>query len=250
MSPWVRRLLAALILLTSAVTTAACGGAFKKYEYEEELFLAIDGSVTVNVNASMAALVVLRGADVDPGRLARPDRDRVRALFAAPGVRVKTPTFSRRDGRRFVHISVDVPDVHQLKQLAPFAWSSYRLEQKGDVIVFRQVVAGSSRKAVAGVTWTGQELVAFRLHVPSKVLFENASTNVQRGNIVAWEQTLTDRLAGTPIDMQVEMSAESILYATLLLFGCTVAAAAVTFAVVVWWVARRGRAARAAESSS
>ena len=251
MSPGARRFLTALILLTTAATSAACSSVFKKeYQYEEELYLAIDGSVTANVNASMAALVALRGADVDPDRLARPDRDRVRALFAAPGVRVRTPTFFRRHGRRFVHVSLDAPDVRQLKQVAPFAWSSYRFEQRGDAIMFGQVVGRSSHEAVVRVTWTGNEVVAFRVHVPSKILFENASTNVQRGNIVAWEQKLTDRLAGTPIDMQVEMEPESILYTTLLLFGGSVVAAAVTFAIVVWWVARRGRAAQAAESSS
>ena len=37
------------------------------------------------------------------------------------------------------------------------------------------------------------------------------------------------------------MEPESILYSTLLLFGVTVVAAAMTFGVVIWWVVRRGR---------
>ena len=249
MSSGAFRSLVALSMLAIAATTAACGGTFKRdYEYEEELYLAIDGSATVNVNASMDALVTLRGADVDPRPLARPDRDRVKALFEAPGVRVRTPTFSRRDGRRFVHVSLDAPDVRRLQRLAPFAWSTYRFEQDDGVITFRQVVGKPSGRAAAGAEWSGDELVAFRVHVPSKIVSENASTNVQRGNIVAWEQPLADRLAGAPIDMRVEMEPESILYTTLLLFGATIIAAAITFAVVVWWVVRRGRAAIVAES--
>jgi hypothetical protein len=172
---------------------------------------------------------------------ARPDRDAVRRLFSAPGVTVGTPTFSRRDGRRFVHVRVDVPDVRQLPRVAPFEWSSYRFDRTGDGIVFRQRVGKPAGRELHDVGWTGDELVAFRMHVPSKVLWENASSEVERGNILAWEQPLRERLAGTPLDLQVEMEPESILHATLLLFGSTIVAAAATFAVAVWWVVRRGR---------
>jgi hypothetical protein len=37
------------------------------------------------------------------------------------------------------------------------------------------------------------------------------------------------------------MEPESILYSTLILFGLTIVAAAMTFAVVIWWIVRRGR---------
>ena len=56
-----------------------------------------------------------------------------------------------------------------------------------------------------------------------------------------WEQPLAARLKGEPLDVEVRMEPESILYSTLLLFGATVVAAAITFAVVIWWVVRRGR---------
>jgi hypothetical protein len=124
--------------------------------------------------------------------------------------------------------------------VAPFSWSSYQFEQSGEAFVFRQVVGKPSGRPVGDVGWNGEELVAFRMHIPSKVLFENASTDVQRGNILAWEQRLTDRLAGAPIDLHVEMAPESILYSTLLLFGATIVAAAAVFAAAVWWLIRRG----------
>jgi hypothetical protein len=79
------------------------------------------------------------------------------------------------------------------------------------------------------------------MHVPSEVLFKNSPENVRRGNIVEWEQPLASRLRGEPLDLRVQMAPESILYTTLLLFGSTVVAAAVAFAGVLWWVARRGR---------
>jgi hypothetical protein len=231
-------------LLTAALFCASCGGGgpFKKqYEYEEELYLGLDGSATLNVNASLAALVALRGVDLPVDPRARVDRERVRALFEAPGADAVV-SLSRRDGRRFVHVSVEVADLRTLERLAPFAWSSYRLERSGDFVEYRQVVGPPAGTAVGDVGWDGSELVVFRMHVPSKIDFHNApSRTVERGNILEWEQRLTDRLHGVPVELQVQMDSQSILSRTLLLFGSTIVAAALLFAVVIWWVARRGR---------
>lgn len=235
-----------LALLLSLVSTA-CGGALtREYEYEEELYLALDGSATVNVNASIASLVALRGADlrVDPD--ARVDRERVRAFFAGPGVAVSRVSLSRRDGRRFAHVSIQADDLRQLPRLAPFSWSSYRFERQGDVFEYRQVLGKSAGKDVGEVGWTGRELVAFRMHIPSEIPFHNApSRRVERGNIVEWEQSLAERLKGEPLEIRVQMESESILYSTLILFAMTVVAAAVTFGVVIWLVVRKGRRAEA-----
>ena len=101
-------------------------------------------------------------------------------------------------------------------------------------------------RAVEGVGWTGGELVAFRLHIPSEIPFHNApSRQVQRGNILEWEQPFAARRAGEALDIEVHMEPESILYSTLILFGGTVVAALLTFVVVIWWVMRRGRDADA-----
>jgi len=146
-----------------------------------------------------------------------------------------------------VRVTIEVPDVRQLARLAPFAWSSYRLERSGDVLIYRQFVGSPSGKPLTDSGWVGTERVAFRMHVPSRVLFENATTNVERGNIVAWMQPLSARIAGVPLELEVRMESQSILRTTLLLFVGTIAAAAVTFAVVIWWVVRRGRHAAAAD---
>jgi len=113
------------------------------------------------------------------------------------------------------------------------------------------VGAPAAGKTVEDVGWDGSELIAFRLHLPSKIPFHNApSRQVERGNILEWEQPLTDRLQGTPIDIQVQMETQSILARTLLLFGSTIVAAILTFAAVIWWVSRRGRNSEIAESPS
>lgn len=241
------RIIAAVLVLAAVVGSAGCGALFKKdYEYEEELYLAIDGTATVNVYASIESLVAFHGAPLDPSPDARPDRAAVRQMYSAAGVEVSTPTFFRRDGRRFVHVALDVADVRTLGTLEPFSWSSYAFDRQGDAFVYRQIVgrpSGSGRSR----SWTGDEVVAIRLHLPSKVLFENGSSNVQRGNIVVWEQSLRDRLNGVPLEVRVEMAPESILYTTLLLFAGTIGAAALVFALVIWWVIRRGRQAVASD---
>jgi hypothetical protein len=235
---------AALVLLLSTLASACAGGGVLKreYEYEEELYLALDGTATLNVNASVASLVALHGADLDVSPRARLDRERVRELFRGPGVEVSRVSLSRRDSRRFVHVSLDVADVRQLDRVPLFSWSNYRLTRVGDVVEFRQRVGPAAGKPVGDVGWTGSEVVAFRLHVPSVIPYHNApSREVQRGNIVEWDQPLTARLAGEPLAIEVHMEPESILYSTLILFGSTIVAAALAFALVIWWVVRRGR---------
>src|SRR3954462_15329534 len=104
MRSWVPMMVAAAFVLS------ACGGRLVKqqYEYEEELYLGLDGSATLNVNASVPALVALRGAGLNPSSRARFERERIRAFFDGPGVTVTALSFSRRYGRRFVHVSMDL----------------------------------------------------------------------------------------------------------------------------------------------
>jgi hypothetical protein len=228
-------------IVFAGVVSAACRGTFsRKYEYEEDVYLGVDGSATVYINASVPALVALRGVDLDTNPRARFDRRKVRALFESPHARVASVTGSRRDNRRYVHLRLDVPDIRTLGRAAPFAWSHYALSRDGDIIKYQQRVGPSAGREVGNAGWTGAELVAFRLHLPSRVPFHNApSKEIERGNIIRWEQTLADRIQGQPVDIEVQMEAQSILVRTLLLFGAMVALAALTFAVVIWAVMRR-----------
>jgi hypothetical protein len=225
---------------------AGCSGSgvFKpEYEYEEELYLSLDGSATLNVNASVASLVALRGADLPLDPSARLDRALVRRFFEGPDADVSSVSLSRRNGRRFVHVRVDVADVRHLARLSAFSWSTYQFSREGDVMEYRQAVGHSAAREVGQVGWTGAERVAFRFHVPSEIPFHTSPLRSQRGNILEWEQPLAERQKGTPLDIRIQMEPTSILYTTLLLFASTIVMAALAFGGVVWWVARRGRAA-------
>jgi hypothetical protein len=217
----------------------------RQYEYEEEMYLDLDGSATVTVNTSIAALKVLRGLDLDTRPTARVDRARLRRLFESPVTRVSRVSQPwRRDGRRFVQIRIEVDDVRSLSSAAPFEWSQYELQQAGEVVIYRQRV-GAPASAEPFPGWSGSELVAFRIHLPSRIQYHNAPTRtVSRGNILEWEQPMADRLRGQPLELEARMEPQSILYSTLLIFGWAIAAAACLMAAAVYWVVRKGRASR------
>ncbi|MEZ5287043.1 MAG: hypothetical protein R2712_20000 [Vicinamibacterales bacterium] len=228
---------------------AGCGTGLlsPKYEYEEEVYVSLDGSATVYVNAAVPALVALRGMDLPLDPRARLDRDRIRQLFESPVTHVANVSLSRRDGRRYAHLRIDVDDVRRLGEAAPFAWSRYRFEVGEESAEFTQRVGQPEGRDVGDVGWTGDELVAFRLHLPSRVTFHNSpSRAVERGNIIAWEQPLSERIAGTPVDIDVRMDSASILANTLLLFGTMMVLVAITFAAFIWFIRRRGAAEPAA----
>jgi hypothetical protein len=234
------RVLGVLLLL---VISNGCHslGLTEEYEYDERIELSLDGSATLDVNASIPALVALRGAAFSVEPEARFDRYAVGRLYQGPGATVREVSAFRRHGRRFAHIRVEVSDITLLPQLAPLSWSRYRLDRTGDEFRFVQEVGPSVRRPVGDVGWTGSEMIAFRVHLPSRINFHNSPIGVERGNTLVWEQTLSDRLTGAPLRMEARMQTETILYRTLWLFGGTFAAAMAALATIVWWIGRKGR---------
>ena len=237
-----RRVLMAVLAACAIAASCSRAGVFgNEYEYEEEVYLSLDGSATVNVHASVASLVALRGADFDPDPVARVDLDEVRSWFGGEAAEASV-SLARRDGRRFVHAQVSVADVRELSRLAPFTWSAYRFERRDGMFEFGQVVGSPTGSRGPSMQWIGEERVLFRMHLPSEILFHNApSRQVERGNILEWEQPMVDRLAGRQVDVEVHLEPSSILYTTLLLFASTVVVAVAVIALLVWWIARRGR---------
>ena len=240
---WLRTTCAAVLLISAAACSG--GGIGRQYEYEEEVYLDTDGSATVVVNSSLPALATLHGLDVPLDAGARVDRGRIRSLYESAVtdvLRVSRPW--RKKGRRFIQVRVEVSDIRRLGEAAPFAWSKYGFDREQGLAVFRQSVGTPAERRVSFDGWDGSELVAFRLHVPSRIVYHNApSKRVERGNILEWQQPLRERLGGAPVSIEVRMTPVSILYRTLLLFGATLTAALALLAGIVWWVWRKGRAA-------
>jgi hypothetical protein len=242
----------ALLAVVAIVLWFRGGILGREYEYEEHLTLSLNGSATLTVNASIAALAALRGLDVDP---ASPvvDRDRIRAAYESPVATVTSvPRPWTRRGRPFVQVNLRIDDIRRLHEAAPFSWSRYELDEQDGHHVFRQTIGPSALRpgTLQNVGWDGGEIVGFRLQLPSRILEHNARDlerdvpiPVGRGNILAWEQHLSDRLAGQPIAIAVRMESQSILYLALWLFAGAFTAAVLTLVALVWWTIRRGRRA-------
>jgi hypothetical protein len=179
------------------------------------------------------------------------DRDRIRALYQSNVTRVlSVPRPWSRHGRQFVQINLEFDDVRRLHEAGPLSWSRYELTAQDGRHLFRQTVGASALKpgTLKNVGWEGGEIVAFRLHLPSRILEHNARdlekdepTGIQRGNILGWEQHLADRLDGKPVTIEVRMDSQSILYRTLFLFAGAFSAAVLTLVLLIWWTMRRGR---------
>jgi hypothetical protein len=215
-----------------------------RYEYDEEIYLGLDGSATVYVNASVPALVALRGAPLDVDPRARLDRNDVVQFFTSPVTEVQSVTTSRRDNRRYVHVRLTVRDIRRLSEATPFAWSRYSLNDVDRLVRFTQDVGPPATRDVGNVGWNGSEMVAFRYHLPSRIPFHNAASRaIERGNIIRWEQPLASRIKGEPVAIRIDMETESILVQTLFLFALTAFAALSTLAIAVWLVRRRAGSA-------
>lgn len=225
-------------MLAAVLAETACGNVIaRKYEYEEEIFLALDGSATVYLNASVPALVALRGAALPLDPRARLDRQVVRDFYETPVSHVASVTTSRREGRRYVHLRLDVADVRKLGEAGPFAWSAYRYAPRDSELEYSQVMGAAAAQSPGNPGWSGAELVAVRLHLPSKINFHNSpSRTIERGNIVVWEQPLGERLKSVPLEIQARMESQSILTRTLALFAAMAVLVVLTFAGAIWFV--------------
>ncbi len=252
----VRSPVAKLVILVLCVGAAAVGCTnplVRQYEYDEQTYLEVDGSATVIVSASVASLIALRGLAFDPAPNTRLDSNDVRQLFEAAGCdveRVSRPW--RRHGRRFVQAQIHLDDVREAGTCGALAWSTYTFDATEHEIRYTQLVGGAPGTpglVPPDVGWNGSEVVGFKLHLPSRVTYQNVRRlddgeigSVERGNILTWEQYLSDRVAGVPIAMEVRTEAQSILYRTVWLFGAAFAAAVGVLIVLIWYTMRRGRA--------
>jgi len=251
MRVWAQRWAAAALVIAATAAGGCQNPLGQHYEYEEQLYLGVDGKATMVIDTSLAALVALRGLPIDLSSRTPINigREEVRKLFAVqdcPNVRVGQPWVRR--GRRFVQVRVVVNDVRELTSCGPLSWSSYTFERDGNVIHYRQQVGNAEAGNPGSVNWDGKELVAFKLHLPSKIIFQNvkrledgSNGTIERGNILTWEQRLADRRASVPVSIEVRMDSQSILYRTLWLFAGAFVAAVVVLMLLIWWTMRRAK---------
>lgn len=251
--PWI---VAVSVGLGSVIAAGCTNPLARQYEYDEQLYLGVDGSAELIINASIPALVALRDLPLSADPAVPVDRDRVRELYSDPGcgdVTVNRPW--TRHGRRFVQIVLEQDHVGNFADCGPVSWSTYSFQTtsgaEGEEVHYSQVLGPPTPGDPGEVNWTGAELVGFKLHLPSRILYHNVRRledgepgEPGRGNILTWEQTLADRRAGREIHMDVRMHGQSILNRTLWLFAGAFGSAVALIVATVWMVVRRAKKTR------
>jgi hypothetical protein len=232
----------AILALLIALSLHGCVA----YEFEHEFWLRVDGSGTVNVTARPELWAAMKGVR----GLASADEDAalqtLRALFESSGLRVRRVTLTHRAGRPYLFVSADFPDVNKLAGTPAFPDLALSLRPDGPALDLEgrwTRPAGLPDPAFA----ERDGLMAVRFHLPSKVYsHRNAFAGVERGNIVGWRETVTEGVAGRPLEVGAVMDRRSILLSTVGLFAAAIAVAVALLGTVVWWVVRKGRRSRAA----
>ena len=155
MPPGRRGPLPTIVLLACAACAlalaSACGsGLVKQYEYEEDIYLELDGSATIYVNASIPALVNLRGLDLNTAPTALLDRAKLREIYTSPAARVVRISTWRRLGRRFVQVRLAVDDVTNHGEADASAAAAPAVRERPERQENRAVMLGRDAGAVVG----------------------------------------------------------------------------------------------------
>jgi hypothetical protein len=242
--------MALLLILTAACSTFGS----PKYEYEEQVYLELDGRASIAIDGSLYAIGALRGITLDGSASSAVTREDVQRVYESANCRVESVSRPwTRLNRRYARLWIAVDDIRKIADCSLLGWSRITFAPLDeDSVKYEQAVGdpapGAAEAAkIAPAGWNGSELVAFRLHLPSRIEFHNvkkldgSNGSEERGNILTWEQRLTDRLAGVPITMTVEMGARSILNRTLWLFGGAFAAAVLLLGGIIWVVVKKAR---------
>jgi hypothetical protein len=232
-------------LLTLAVVLL-CG--CSRYEYEQEFWLKVDGSGSLNVSGRPALWAAFKGVGQPEDPEKTISNDELRRLFEGSGLRVRRVLRTRRAGHTYFHVSAEFKDVNALGGSAAFPDLTLALRREPEAL---RLAGVWSRPASRGEVLASDRegLMALRFHLPSKVYeHKNAADGVERGNILSWRQDVAQGLDGQPLEFGARMDRRSILLAAVTLFGEAVLAAVLVIALLLYLVYRRGRRLLAEEA--
>ncbi len=226
------RLLCFLLVAASGCTA---------YEYEEEVFLEVDGSGEIRMSGSAAAVQALHGLD-------QADAEGAKALFEGEGVEVLSALETERDGRRFVHVESRFSDWEKLCRVPAFRGRRCALAAEKDGLALE--LSLPSPRAAAPEGLDPQALLALRYHLPSTVRYHNSPGHIERGNILSWKRTLREHFAGRPLDVEVHFDRRTVLAAAVSIVGIALALVAASIATALFVMVRKGRRQLRAEAIS
>jgi len=212
-----------------------------KYEYEHEFWLDVDGSGTVYVTGRPQLWAAFKGLPADD---ARPEESKaaVRALFERSGLHVRRVTWTRRGGRPYLFISADFDDVNRLSSTPAFPDLQIGLTREGE----RMHLDGRWHRPPGLPDPAPGDRggpMAVRFHLPSKVYsHQNATSGVERGNIIGWRQWVAQGLSGQPMAFGALIDRRSILLSTVGLFAGAIVLGLSGLGLIVYLTFRKGKA--------
>ena len=232
-----------LLVGVSLVWTAAC----TQYEYEEEFQLAADGSGTVRISGSERLWRGIHDLEDEGNGLSLAA---VGSYYGVEPLRITSLTETERDGQRYLHVQLDFDRIdafcehpanrHRHCAFEPLENHNQLRGQFG----MAPARVRSSQELADGVASSAHDLdppsVAFRFHLPSIVQFHNG-VELERGNIVRWQTSVEDYLAGEQVPVEVRMDNQSILALTLRIVLISVAIVLAALVLTLAWLYRKGR---------
>jgi hypothetical protein len=202
------------------------------YEYEEELFLEIDGSGEIRMSGSAAAVAALHELDE-----ATPEN--AKSLFEGEGVEILSTIATERERRRFVHVEARFSDWADLCRVPAFRGRGCRLAKEEEGLALELSFPTPRSPAPEGLD--PQALLALRVHFPSTIRHHNSPGDIERGNILSWKRTLREHFAGRPLDLEVRFDRRTVLAAALWVMALALGFVLASIATALWVMVRKGR---------
>jgi hypothetical protein len=181
------------------------------------LYLRIDGSGEIYINGAKDLFVSLHGIgradDSDSAFL-----EKLRRFYGSPNFEVVSVKRSRHGTRAFFQVRGRFDDLTELSHNPGLASHRFRLERREELSLEADLKGGNEWSDIAGARSEG--VAAFRFHFPSPVRYHNSPSGVERGNIVRWEQPISELLRGEgPLHLEARFDRRSVLSMTLMLLS-------------------------------
>ena len=231
------------ILLTLLVPWALALPVCTSYEYEEEVFLEVDGSGRLRVSGSSEILQALHGPNGPNGTTTSSMTSR----FEGRGFELDSVRETEREGRKFVHVQGRFADWNELCAHPAFADRECRLDVTDDdeleLTLSLPRPEGDIPEAIPP-----DATLALRFHFPSTVLYHNSRGDIERGNIIGWERTASEHFDATNLVVEARFERRSVLSTTVVILGTAVAVVLFSVALALFLMVRKGRRQLALEA--
>lgn len=234
------------ILLTLLVSWALALPACTSYEYEEEVFLEVDGSGRLRMSGSSEILEVLHA---DSNRGNGGSTSSMTSRFEGPGFELDSVRETERDGRSFVHVQGRFTNWNELCALPAFADRECRLDVTDDDELELYLTLPSPEGDIPEGVPPGASL-ALRFHFPSAVNYHNAHGDMERGNIIVWERTVSEHFNATALVVEARFERRSVLATTVIILGTAVSVVLFSVALALLLIVRKGRRQLALETDA